>query len=184
MDRFVVISGCSGGGKSTLIAELARRGHPVSEEAGRRIVREEMASGGSALPWTDMAAFARRAIALALADRERAMMAQDATFFDRSVVDVAAALERATGEPVLAELGQRYRYAPTVFMAPPWPDLFASDSQRQHDFAAAEAEYGRLCKAYAGLGYAVRTIPECPVAERADWLESQIATNPPCPDSP
>ena len=27
MDTYVVISGCSGGGKSTLLAELARRGY-------------------------------------------------------------------------------------------------------------------------------------------------------------
>ncbi|MGG2475815.1 AAA family ATPase, partial [Rhizobium sp. BR5] len=26
MDRFIILSGCSGGGKSTLLAELARRG--------------------------------------------------------------------------------------------------------------------------------------------------------------
>ncbi len=184
MERLVVISGCSGGGKSTLIAELARRGHPVIEEAGRRIVREEMASGGTALPWIDMAAFARRAIALALADREDARMTAVATFFDRSVVDVAAALERAGGAPVLADIGGHYRYAATVFMAPPWPEIFASDSQRQHDFAAAEAEYHVLCEAYAKLGYMVRIMPKCPVPERADWLERQIATNPPCPDSP
>jgi predicted ATPase len=50
MDRFVVISGCSGGGKSTLLAELGRRGHTVIEEPGRRIVIEEMNGGGSALP--------------------------------------------------------------------------------------------------------------------------------------
>jgi putative ribosome biogenesis GTPase RsgA len=37
-DRFVVISGCSGGGKSTLINELRRRGYRVVEEPGRRIV--------------------------------------------------------------------------------------------------------------------------------------------------
>jgi predicted ATPase len=47
MDRFVVISGCSGGGKSTLLAELGRRGHTVIEEPGRRIVIEEMNGGGS-----------------------------------------------------------------------------------------------------------------------------------------
>ncbi|MPT22826.1 MAG: ATPase, partial [Starkeya sp.] len=41
MDRFVVISGCSGGGKSTLLTELARRGFAVVEEPGRRIVAEE-----------------------------------------------------------------------------------------------------------------------------------------------
>ena len=42
-DRFVIISGCSGGGKSTLLAELARRGYRVVEEPGRRIVAEELA---------------------------------------------------------------------------------------------------------------------------------------------
>ena len=41
MDRFVVITGCSGGGKSTLLDELGRRGHATIEEPGRRIVRED-----------------------------------------------------------------------------------------------------------------------------------------------
>jgi hypothetical protein len=62
VDRFVVISGCSSGGKSTLIAELGKRGHAVVDEPGRRIVKEELASGGSALPWLDGVAFARRAM--------------------------------------------------------------------------------------------------------------------------
>ena len=68
-DRFIVLSGCSGGGKSTLLEELLRRGHAVVEEPGRRIVQQELAAGGSALPWLDLEAFARRAVALALADR-------------------------------------------------------------------------------------------------------------------
>jgi predicted ATPase len=32
MNRFVVISGCSGGGKFTLLAELGRRGYATVEE--------------------------------------------------------------------------------------------------------------------------------------------------------
>jgi predicted ATPase len=64
-----VISGCSSGGKSTLLAGLGRRGQVTVDEPGRRIVREELRRDGSALPWLDKIAFARRAIALALADR-------------------------------------------------------------------------------------------------------------------
>ena len=41
MDNFFVLSGCSGGGKSTLLAALARRGFATVEEPGRRIVAEE-----------------------------------------------------------------------------------------------------------------------------------------------
>jgi hypothetical protein len=37
---FVVISGCSGGGKSTLLDELGRRRYAVVAEPGRRIVQE------------------------------------------------------------------------------------------------------------------------------------------------
>ena len=45
----VVISGCSGGGKSTLLAELGARGYAVFEEPGRAIVKEQLVSGGDAL---------------------------------------------------------------------------------------------------------------------------------------
>ena len=69
MERFVVISGCSGGGKSMLLAELAQRGYAVVEEPGRRIVQQELQGGGAALPWVDPVAFARRAIAMSLEDR-------------------------------------------------------------------------------------------------------------------
>ena len=72
MTKLVVISGCSGGGKSTLLEELARHGHATVEEPGRRIVREEMAGQGVALPWLDAVAFARRAMAMALEDQARA----------------------------------------------------------------------------------------------------------------
>ncbi|MEL6962475.1 MAG: AAA family ATPase, partial [Pseudomonadota bacterium] len=41
MENFVVISGCSGGGKSTLLEALKRLGHGVVEEPGRRIVQSE-----------------------------------------------------------------------------------------------------------------------------------------------
>ena len=64
IDQFVVISGCAAGGKSTLLAEFARRGHAVVEEPGRRIVQEELQGEGLALPWVDPIAFARRAIAV------------------------------------------------------------------------------------------------------------------------
>jgi len=82
VDRFVVISGCSGGGKSTLLDELSRRGHAVVEEPGRRIVKEELKGNGSALPWVDEAAFAHRAIEMALADRVSASALEGWVFFE------------------------------------------------------------------------------------------------------
>ena len=49
--KLVVISGCSGGGKSTLIVELNKRGYTTVPEAGRELVKEQMALGSGILPW-------------------------------------------------------------------------------------------------------------------------------------
>ena len=54
-NRFVVLSGCSGGGKSSLLEELRSRGYRVIAEPGRRIVQvEELENNGRALPWLDL----------------------------------------------------------------------------------------------------------------------------------
>ncbi|WP_114952018.1 AAA family ATPase [Sphingosinicella terrae] len=173
-DRFVVISGCSGGGKSTLLAELNRRGHVVIEEPGRRIVAREIERGGSALPWTDLAAFAREAIKLSLADREAARDLPGLIFFDRSLVDAAAALQHATGEPHLAGLRGKHLYHPRVFLAPPWPEIYRTDGERRHSLEEAIAEHERLRAAYAWLGYELAVLPKASVEQRADFILDEL----------
>lgn len=180
MDRFVVVSGCSGGGKSTLVAELTRRGYATVAEPGRRIVARESASGGAALPWVDLAAFARAAIAMALDDRT-ALMARDGpasgvgpVFFDRGLVDAAAALEQATGEPALGQLATAHRYNPLVFMTPPWSEIYTQDPERLHGFQDALAEYERLVAAYPAQGYEVVPVPRTSVTARADFVLERL----------
>jgi predicted ATPase len=175
-DRFVVISGCSSGGKSTLVAELGQRGHAAVEEPGRRIVRQELAGEGSALPWVDGAAFARRAIELAVADRRAAVNCPAGwVFFDRGLVDAAAALQHLTGEPTLETLGQSHRYHRRVFLAPPWPEIYVTDPERRHGFDQAIAEYRRLLIVYPSLGYEVVVLPKVSVGARADFVLSTLA---------
>ena len=48
-DWMVVVSGCSGGGKSTLLAELALRGYAVFPEPGRQIVKEQLSTYDSGI---------------------------------------------------------------------------------------------------------------------------------------
>jgi predicted ATPase len=171
-NRFVLISGCSGGGKSTLLAELSARGHAVVEEPGRRIIAEELATAGKALPWVDQAAFLRRAIDMALADRISAAAHEGWVFFDRGLVDAASALETLTGEPVLRPLCTSQRYHRRVFMAPPWPEIYVTDPGRQHGFEAATAEYHRLMTAFPALDYDVINLPQTAISARADFVQA------------
>jgi predicted ATPase len=176
MNHYVVISGCSGGGKSTLLAQLRRQGHIVVEEPGRRVVQAEVRSGGRAVPWIDMAAFLRRVITTALHDLATANAASGQwVFFDRGLVDAAAALQELTGEPFLAELAQRHRYHRRVFLAPPWPEIYKQDLERRHGLHAARAEYERLQKAYPTLGYELSLLPKISVSERADFVLSTLS---------
>jgi predicted ATPase len=169
---FVVISGCSGGGKSTLLNELGQRGHTTVEEPGRRIVKEELLGDGRALPWVDEIAFARRTIALAIADLAEASVQGGWVFFDRGLIDAAAALQHLTGEPITPVL-QQHRFHHRVFLAPPWPEIRVTDTERRHSFDAGVAEYRRLIEVYPSLGYEVTIVPRASVSERADFVLSR-----------
>ncbi|WLP53293.1 AAA family ATPase [Agrobacterium fabrum] len=173
MNRFIILSGCSGGGKSTLLAELARRGFATVEEPGRRIVIEETRNGGTALPWIDIQAFARRAIAMALEDR-RVTPKEGLVFFDRGLIDAASALHHISGDRFIDTLRDTHRYNSLVFLTPPWPEIYRSDDERKHGFDAAVEEYERLVRDYEGLGYDIVVLPKSAVAERADLILTRI----------
>lgn len=174
MQKFIIISGCSGGGKSSLLLELSRRGYAVVEEPGRRIVAEEVKAAGEALPWINPAAFVRRAIEMSLADREIAKEKEGWIFFDRGLIDAASALEYITGEPEVDRLCTDNRYGQVVFMVPPWPEIYIVDDARRHDLDAAIEEYERLLATYSHLGYQIEILPKVSVSERADRVIQRL----------
>lgn len=176
MDNFVVISGCSGGGKSTLLSELEQQGYTVVEEPGRRVVQAETQVGGSALPWVDMAAFLRRAMAVAQEDYEKAGAGGGQwVFFDRGWVDAVSAFEALSGAPHAMQAGLLPRYHRRVFLTPPWPEIYRQDSERRHDLDAALIEYERLKLAYPLHGYEPVVLPKISVPERAAFVLRTLA---------
>ncbi|MBB3595011.1 putative ATPase [Rhizobium sp. BK529] len=170
MSKLVLLSGCSGGGKSTLLAELAKRGFAVTEEPGRRIVKQQLESAGDALPWVNMAGFAQRAIGMAVQDLQNAQKQSRLTFFDRGLIDAVAALHHATGEAISNDLVAQNRYHDEVFMTPPWPEIYHADAERRLKIEDAIAEYERLRQVFPALGYRVRVLPKLAVEQRADFV--------------
>ncbi len=162
-----------------MLAELGRRGYAVFEEAGRRVVRRELASGGDGVPWRDMLRFTALTIAEALATYAEAVRAPPPAFLDRSVVEQACWLKR-TGRPVpvhVAAFLARRPFHPFVFFAPPWPEIFEADSERRHDLAAALEEYAALLPAYEALGYEIVLLPKTPVQARVDFVITRLGVH-------
>ena len=162
---FVMISGCSGGGKSTLLSELERRGCVVVKEPGRRIIAEARYGDDSTLPWVDVAAFARRALEMSKNDFQEA---RGLTFFDRGIVDAAVAISATGGEKPAATI-QNMRYD-RLFFAPPWPEIYVNDDDRRHSLDKAQRDYERVRSAYLDAGYVPIVIPRDTVEARADFI--------------
>lgn len=170
MTKFVLITGCSGGGKSTLLEELSARGYPTIAEPGRRIIAQERVAGGDALPWLNPATFARRGIDMSKADLARADALTGWVFFDRGLIDSAVAMETAVGTSLLETLGRTCQYHRKVFVAPPWRAIFAGDANRRHSFEDAVTEFQRIRSALTTLGYDICMLPNCATAKRADYV--------------
>lgn len=174
-----VLSGCSGGGKSTLLAELGRRGYKTVSEPGRKIVREELETGGDALPWINPQAFVDRAIEMSVAAFDEVASHRGPVFFDRSFIDAVSFAVHQTGElsSDFTQLVHQRRYAPTVFLVPPWPEIFANDAERQTSYEDAVAEYERLLVSFELFGYAAVIVPKEPVEKRADFVLAAIGVS-------
>lgn len=175
----VVVSGCSGSGKSSLLGELASRGYQIVPEAGRQIVREEILVGADELLWNDPYRFADLIISRACFQFNTVRPVDGPVFFDRSIVDSVSYLEFKGLE--VPERYQRalalYRYAPEVFITPPWAEIFVSDRERPKAFAEAVGEYEALIETYRRLGYRSVYVPHGTLAGRADFIETRLAAN-------
>ena len=176
-DRFIVITGGPGSGKSTLLGALARAGFAVALESGRQIIKEQVAAGGSALPWADRSLFADEMLARDIETYRRFETAAGTVFFDRGILDVLGYLTLCS-LPVPSRMtaaAARYRYHPRVFIAPPWPDIFRQDAERKQTLDEAERTFQVMARTYSDAGYELVELPRISVEERARFVRNRCA---------
>ena len=161
-----------------MLEALGAKGFAIVSEPGRRIVAQEKAKSGKALPWVDLNAFSKRALAMAKDDLIKANEMNDVVFFDRGLIDAALALEysggtgyRKTLNETLGDIiGETHHYASKVFLAPPWPEIYKNDDDRKHGFDAAVDEFERIQSALLDLGYNIHRLPKVCVNDRVDFV--------------
>ena len=172
--RRFVITGGPGAGKTTLIASLAARGHRVFPEAGRSILRLQEAIGGPAHAARDPSAYAEAMLVWDL--RSWSELEAGAAFFDRGVPDTIGYLN-LIGRKVpdhLTRAAHGFRYADPVFVAPPWRDIYGTDSERKQSWDVAVATHDAIRAVYEGLGYRMVDLPLADVAERVRTVEAAL----------
>lgn len=176
MERFHVVTGGPGSGKTTLIEALAKAGFARTLEAGRAIIQDQLAIDGPALPWRDPLAFAELMLGWEMRSYRMAEAASGPVFFDRGVTDVIGYLT-LVGHPVPAHVmraAERIRYNRRVFIAPPWPAIFTQDAERKQTQEEAVRTYEALVKAYASQGYEPMSLPLVSIEKRVRFVLDTI----------
>jgi predicted ATPase len=163
--NLIVITGGPGAGKTTLINHLNDLGYETSREVARNVIENQQERGGNALPWEDNEAYS----GLMMRGSIRAWqdgMEQDPlpVFFDRGLPD----------DPALMRAIETYRYRRSVFILPPWAEIYKTDSARTQNFAEAVRTYVILFRTYLECGYAPIEIRKGPVEQRAEQILSRL----------
>lgn len=170
--QFFVITGGPGSGKSTLIDDLQGRGYARTMEAGRGVIQDQVAIGGSALPWSDPLAFSELMLSWELRSYRMAQDLHGLVFFDRGIPDVAGYLRllNLRVPDHVDKAARSFRYDRRVFIAPPWEEIFEQDQERKQDFDEAVRTCEVMIATYTAYDYELIEIPRFTVEERVQFV--------------
>ena len=172
-----ILTGGPGAGKTTVLNELRKRGIACLEEVAREIIRQQMETGGNALPWADVLQYKK----IMLEKTINQFMNEGSEpsriyFFDRGIPDIVSysRLIKAPVENFLDDACRRYRCNKVVFIFPPWKEIYTTDNERKQHFEEAVRTYEVLKETYQEYHYQIIDIPPASVEERADLIVALI----------
>jgi predicted ATPase len=171
-----VITGGPGAGKTTLLRELERRGLVCAPEVAREIIQEQMRGGGNALPWKDRELFTRLMLDRSIDSFCKHTPTAITTFSDRGIPDSLsyAHLIGLADKEFLQKACDEYRYASRVFIAPPWEEIYQTDSERKQDFDEAVRTWQQISQTYQECGYTLIELPKTKPELRAEFILEQL----------
>lgn len=169
--QIYVITGGPGFGKTLLVEEMKQSGYQCSGEFARDLIIKQQESGGDILPWKNAKLFQQNILQKRIAFFDSVPEGSFA-FADRGIPDqLAFARYRGFGTPeILNECSLKYRYAPNVFVTPPWPEIFINDTIRSETYEEALRIHEFIVETYIGLNYQIVELPLLPVKQRMEYL--------------
>lgn len=172
-NRWYVLTGGPGSGKTSLMEELNTRGHAIVKESARYHVRQQLAKGLTLEQIRrDEKAF-QEAVFRQKQIIHEALSKDVVTFFDRGYHDTLAYLEHYgyAIKKFITEACRDMRYE-KVFVLDMLP--YRRDEARIEDFATASQIHEALITAYQKSGHDVVHVPVLPLPARADFILSRL----------
>lgn len=177
-NNFFILTGGPGAGKSSVLEELNKQGYLVKDEVGRKIIKEQLAIGGNAIHTGDRMAFRDLMLEHSIRDFNGHYNVMDIVFFDRGIPDLYG-YSNLIAEPVsqaIKDAIKTYRYNSTVFIFPPWEDIYGHDEERKQDFQEAVTTYDCVRNAYLQCGYKLIEVPKTSIISRTKFIMETVSS--------
>ncbi len=174
----VVISGGPGFGKTSIIDELEMRQYKCMHEVSRSIIKEQLEIKGDILPWKNLTTFSRLLFERRVKQFEESP-SNELVFFDRGIPDIIAYMAKDELEIPSSYMlkVEECSYHPTVFIVPPWKDIYRNDGERMEDFKTASELNEVITDTYHQLGYKTMILPKVSVSDRVDLILKHLVEN-------
>lgn len=100
-------------------------------------------------------------------------------FFDRGFLDTLcyATIIQSEVDMRMKSYAENWRYNKSVFILPPWREIYETDSERKQDWNEAVMTYNQMAETYRKYGYEVVEIPKESVSKRANFIVDFIEKN-------
>jgi len=170
----IVFTGGPGAGKTSVIEELAKRGHNIVPEPARTLIDKYKIDSPELLPSISKE---NRNLFQTAIEKETIKNYHDnqTGFFDRSILDEIGYRNRYNID-INIELdyaAKNYRYN-TVFIFPFWKEIYKNDDVRHETPEEAEIIYNYLHGAYTKYGYNPIIVPKIETIKRVEFILENI----------
>lgn len=178
--NFIVLTGGPGVGKTTLLKGLQKQGFKTVAEDARNIIKQQLEADGDGLPWKNKQHYATLMLLASNASYRRQLGQiqgpQQYVFFDRGIPDALTYLtmEDLVVDDQLLQEAKSNRYNNTVFILPPWQEIYENDHERRQTWAEAEATFQAIKTTYEQLEYTVVEIPRTTVEKRCQYIRKKL----------
>lgn len=173
-----IITGGPGAGKTTLLNALNRQRLITVPEEGRKIIKEQIDSGGEGLPWLNKELFAELMFKESVKTylKINHMINTKPVFFDRGILDTLGymKLENISIPVSMATKAREMVYHNNVFILPPWKEIYENDPERKQTFEKAVETFECMKEIYQEYGYTVIEVPKVSVENRARFILDRI----------
>ena len=176
MPKKIVITGGPGSGKTVLINHLQKLGFNCMHEISRSITIEAQRKGIEQLFLEDPLLFSEKLLEGRLQQFQESLNSDDThLFFDRGLPDVTAYLEyKQANYPIHFDQTCALHRYDSVFLLPPWEEIYEQDNERYESFEQAKQIYWYLVGGYQKYSYEIDEVPSVSIESRTDYILTKL----------